>query len=294
MKGKIPDARQTHRTPEDPVFPNTPLSILINGHSASASEIVAGALQDLDRAVLVGEKSYGKGLVQVTKPLSMGNQIKVTIAKYYIPSGRCIQKLDYAHRDAEGKASTKKENDKKEFYTLVSKRKVLEGGGIDPDIIVNGYDKNEALKQLLESHLNASFIGVYQSFNVPAIDTATSSQISTATWSSYLTFLELHQKQFPSIYSSSIQKLEGIASNEHWTAAQKNTWSAIKSQLQFNPKKIAMENQALLQKVLKREIMSALKGAALAQAFWVQEDPILQESLKVLVDANIYNNSLKR
>ena len=101
-KGRSKQENMVYKTLEAPIAEKLPLVILIDEGSASASEIVAGALQDLDRAILVGEKSYGKGLVQVTKPLSMGNQIKVTIAKYYIPSGRCIQKLDYVHRDADG------------------------------------------------------------------------------------------------------------------------------------------------------------------------------------------------
>ncbi len=294
MKGKIPDARQTHRTPVDPIYPNTPLSILINGHSASASEIVAGALQDLDRALIIGEKSYGKGLVQVTKPLSMGNQIKVTIAKYYIPSGRCIQKLDYAHRDADGKASTKKDDDKKEFYTLVNKRKVLEGGGIDPDITITNYDNNPSLKQLFETHLNASFIGLYQSLPYPAEDTLVTTKISNQTWHLYLSYLSGHQKQFQSNYSTTIQKLDGIATTDHWNSEQKNNWSKIKTQLQFNPQKIASQNEEILQKFLKKEILSALKGAALAQAFWVQADPVMQEATRVISQESIYNNFFKR
>lgn len=294
MKGKIPDARQTHRTPVDPIYPNTPLSILINGHSASASEIVAGALQDLDRALIVGEKSYGKGLVQVTKPLSMGNQIKVTIAKYYIPSGRCIQKLDYAHRDAEGKASTKKENDKKEFYTLVNKRKVLEGGGIDPDISVSSYDKNEALKQLMETHWNASFIGLYQSLAVSSEDTLAKESISNSTWSLYLKFLVDHQRMFQSNDVTTIQKLDAIATANHWSAEQKSSWLEIKSQLQFNPRKIASQNEATLQKFLKKQILTAIKGPAIAQAFWVGADPVLQEAIRVIGQEPIYNNFFKR
>lgn len=294
MKGKIPDARQTHRTPSEPIYPNTPLSILINGHSASASEIVAGALQDLDRAILVGEKSYGKGLVQVTKPLSMGNQIKVTIAKYYIPSGRCIQKLDYVHRDAEGKAIAKKENDKKEFFTLVNKRKVLEGGGIDPDINMATYDNNASLKQLLESHLNAAFIGYYQANEIVSEDTLAQPQISEQTWSSYLNYLAMHEKLFQSSYSSSIKKIDGISSSEHWTEAQQKEWTKIKSQLAYNPKKFASNNKALLQKILKKDILSALKGGAAAQAFWVLEDPVLQESMKLISQESAFNNFFKR
>lgn len=110
-----------------------PLAVLINGKSASASEIVSGSLQDLDRAVVIGARSFGKGLVQRPKQLSYGTQLKITISRYYTPSGRCIQALDYWNRDQDGKATKTKVEDYNEFSTR-NGRKVYDGGGILPDI----------------------------------------------------------------------------------------------------------------------------------------------------------------
>ena len=108
-KGKIPEWDKTYKTLSEPVDAGIPLVILVDGQSASASEIVCGALQDLDRGVVVGERTYGKGLVQQTRDLYYNSKLKVTVAKYYIPSGRCIQKLDYAHRDSTGKVAEVKD-----------------------------------------------------------------------------------------------------------------------------------------------------------------------------------------
>ncbi len=131
-KGRSEDSKQVFRTNTEPVLPDLPLVVLVNGSSASAAEIVAGALQDLDRAVLIGQRSFGKGLVQSTKPLGYNTMLKLTTAKYYIPSGRCIQAIDYSHSQ-EGDIRTVPDSLISEFSTRAG-RKVYDGGGIMPDI----------------------------------------------------------------------------------------------------------------------------------------------------------------
>ena len=131
-KGRTERSKQTYRTASEPAFPDLPLVVLINGSTASAAEIVAGALQDLDRAVLIGQRSFGKGLVQSTRPLGYNAMLKLTTAKYYIPSGRCIQAIDYSHSQ-EGAVSAVPDSLVSEFATRAG-RKVYDGGGIMPDL----------------------------------------------------------------------------------------------------------------------------------------------------------------
>jgi carboxyl-terminal processing protease len=133
MKGKVAEWNKTYTTLNNPLDTEIPIVILTGEGSASASEIVAGALQDYDRAVLVGRKTFGKGLVQATRQLSYNAQLKVTTAKYYIPSGRCIQELDYSHRNADGTVDKVADSLKSEFKTSMG-RKVFDSGGLDPDI----------------------------------------------------------------------------------------------------------------------------------------------------------------
>lgn len=133
VKGRIPQINRELKTTQNPILPDMPLAILINSGTASASEIVSGALQDMDRAILVGTRSLGKGLVQNVRQLPYNTQLKITTAKYYIPSGRCVQAIDYSHKDANGNPQPLPDSLRKEFKTA-SGRPVFDGAGIEPDI----------------------------------------------------------------------------------------------------------------------------------------------------------------
>ena len=147
-KGRSEDSKQVFRTDTEPILADLPLTVLINGSSASAAEIVAGALQDLDRAVLIGQRSFGKGLVQSPRPLGYNAMLKLTTAKYYIPSGRCIQAIDYSSRDEKGAVKSVPDSLVREFRTRGG-RKVYDGGGIMPDIFVP-LDTTDLTKYYLE------------------------------------------------------------------------------------------------------------------------------------------------
>ncbi len=133
MRGRLKEADAVFNTESAPLDPGVPIVVLVNGGSASAAEIVSGALQDLDRAVLIGQRTFGKGLVQSTRPVGYNSYLKITTAKYYIPSGRCIQALDYSHRNADGSVSHVPDSLVREF-TTAGGRKVYDGGGVTPDV----------------------------------------------------------------------------------------------------------------------------------------------------------------
>ena len=150
MKGKLKESNKVYKTLRAPVDTEIPLAVIINGGSASASEIVAGTIQDLDRGIIVGEQSYGKGLVQQIHKVQYGAQVKITIAKYYTPSGRCIQAINYAERDDDGSVTRIPDSLRTEFKTA-NNRSVYDGGGIKPDLMVDNGNASDILISLIQA-----------------------------------------------------------------------------------------------------------------------------------------------
>jgi len=159
-RGKSPESNKTYSTLNNPIDLEIPLAILTSGGSASASEIVAGSLQDYDRALLVGQRTFGKGLVQTTRQLAYDAQLKITTAKYYIPSGRCIQALDYAHRHSDGSVTKFADSLKREFKTKMG-RKVYDGAGLDPDLAVKTETVSTLTMELASSGLIFDYASKY-------------------------------------------------------------------------------------------------------------------------------------
>ena len=185
-KSKVKKYNRTYFTQRDPIDTEIPLVVLIDGNSASASEIVSGSLQDLDRAVIVGTRSFGKGLVQRPKLLTYGTQIKITISRYYTPSGRCIQALDYAHKDENDKAIKIDKNNFNAFKTKGG-RTVYDGGGVLPDLIVEESKKNAVTDALVKNDAIFDFATTlyYKNPNQTGIPT-----ISDTDFSPFKTFIK--------------------------------------------------------------------------------------------------------
>jgi len=159
-KGKNKEADRTYKTPAEPIFPQMKLVVLANRSSASASEILAGSIQDLDRGVIVGERTFGKGLVQNIRPISYGGHLKVTTAKYYIPSGRCIQAIDYSHRNEDGSVGHIPDSLTSEFRTK-NGRKVRDGGGIVPDTLTKDDRKLNIAYYIFAQNLYFDYATLY-------------------------------------------------------------------------------------------------------------------------------------
>jgi len=159
-RGRAPDSEKKYFVSEDPMLPDVPIVVLVNKQSASASEIVAGAIQDLDRGIILGTRSFGKGLVQTIVPLVYNTQLKITTAKYYTPSGRCIQEIDYMHKSNEGVFVVTPDSLKKTFKTLEG-RSVLEAGGIQPDSVVADSEHSGLHNEINRKSLYYKFAAKY-------------------------------------------------------------------------------------------------------------------------------------
>ncbi len=203
MKGKTPEWNNSYSTQSKALLPNIPLAILIDNKSASASEIVAGTLQDLDRALIVGQESFGKGLVQQTKKLAYGSRIKITVAKYYTASGRCVQRLHYGDRDDLGDATIQADSTLQTFYTK-NGRPVIEGRGVIPDIEINVEKSNYVINGILDSGIIFDF-AIYQPEAL--VNNPKDFKLSESSWNEFVEFaiqaLEKQKRSIPYEASSS-------------------------------------------------------------------------------------------
>lgn len=222
QKGRNPQKTVTYRTMAEPLFAKTPLVVLIGGNSASASEIVAGALQDLDRAIIVGQRSYGKGLVQQTFNLPYNSLVKVTVAKYFTPSGRCIQATDYAHRDASGRGLKFADSVMKQFNTKTG-RNVYDGNGIYPDVVVEQAKFSPVTTSILSKSLFFDYANDFRKRN-KSIVPAAEFQLSDADYGQFVASMSGRDYSY-------VSKTEQLLSDLREEAAKENKLSVVKADL---------------------------------------------------------------
>ncbi len=206
-KGKIKEWDKVYKTPNTPLDKDMPLVVLIDKYSASASEIVSGSLQDLDRSVIVGENSFGKGLVQQVKDLSYNSKLKLTVAKYYTPSGRCIQKLDYSNKDEKGEAQEVPDSLIHEFETLKSHRKVIDGKGISPDVKVEKIKSTKLLESLVANFVIFDFATAYY-FQHDSIPSPEKFNISDSEYNQFVDYVKNKKIDYKTATEKELEKLK--------------------------------------------------------------------------------------
>mgnify|MGYP005811814885 CR=1 FL=1 len=213
-KGKVESWNKSYKTLNSPVDTTIPLVVLVSEGSASASEIVAGALQDYDRAVLMGTNTFGKGLVQSTRPLSYNAQLKVTTARYYTPSGRCIQALDYAHRKDDGTVVRVADSLKSEFKTR-NGRPVFDGGGLDPDISVEEEDLAAVTTALIARGMIFDFATRYCAEHPAPADLA-SWRLSDADYDKFVSYIKDQKFTYKTSIENEVEEMKEIATREKY------------------------------------------------------------------------------
>lgn len=251
-KGKVKDWNKTYVSLNNAIDTSTPLAILTSGGSASASEIVAGALQDYDRAILVGQQTFGKGLVQTTRPLAYNAQLKVTTAKYYIPSGRCIQALDYTHRNADGTVDKVADSLKSEFLTKGG-RKVYDGGGLDPDVEVKSEFLGPAVVQLITSGYVFEYANAYCStHDAPAM--MKDFRLSEAEYAKFIEWLKGKKFEYSSELEQQVDQLIATAKKEKIYTELQTQLDDLRSGIKSNRSTDLLRFKSEISRVLEEEI----------------------------------------
>lgn len=252
--GKLQNVNYTYKTTKTPIDKEIPLVVLINERSASAAEIVAGALQDYDRAVLVGRKSFGKGLVQTTIPLSYNAQAKITTAKYYIPSGRCIQAIDYAQSRENGAVTTVPDSLRKAFKTA-NGRTVLDGAGIEPDEKVAEVSYAPISYTLVTGNHVFDFATDFFYRN-KSISNPKSFEVSDQEYEAFKKFLDGKDYDYTTYTEKSVQDLEKYVSKEPYYEEIKAQLDAIKSRVNHSKENDLDTHKKEIRKILGEEIVS--------------------------------------
>ena len=293
MRGQITSANQTFKTRNQPLDTDIPLIVLVNEQSASASEIVSGALQDLDRAVIMGQRTYGKGLVQNVMPLVYNTQLKVTIAKYYIPSGRCIQAVDYSHKNALGKWDKVPDSLITKFHTLGG-RTVYDGAGIDPDVVTIPYVLNDITLALVSRHILFNFATqfYYKNTAIPSIDTF---EISNEIWEQFLTWVDEHENNYQTAEQILLAGLEDYYKEDKNTPSPqiKATIETLHKQLKENKITAIKENKNEICRLLKMEILARYYDYDQYIKFYVEFDSDIQKAKNLLLNDKDYKAVLK-
>jgi len=290
-KGKLEDSNITYETLNTPVDLEIPITVVINRGSASASEIVAGTLQDYDRAVVLGERSYGKGLVQVGRSLSYNSQVKITTAKYYTPTGRCIQVLDYSHRREDGSVASIPDSLKKEFRTTRG-RKVYDGGGIDPDVKVEAQEAPTSTQVIYGKGFIFDYATQY-AYHHPTLPEPKNFSLTDQEYQDFVNWMKNKTYTVQSPVEIELVELMEEAKREKFYDDLKPQLDQIKTRLAETHKNDLMHYKDQLKHLLEKEIASRYyfeKGAVETGFKYDQE---VKAAIELLHNQTEYKRILK-
>ncbi|MEQ9229411.1 MAG: S41 family peptidase [Cyclobacteriaceae bacterium] len=291
-RGKLEEWTQLYNTLNLPTDTEIPLAVLISSGSASASEIVSGVMQDYDRGVLIGRKSYGKGLVQQTRPLAYNSQLKVTTAKYYIPSGRCIQALDYSNRNPDGSVGNVPDSLITEFKTAKG-RVVYDGGGVDPDIMTEAPEFAPVTLSLLNNNLIFHYATEYH-FKNDSIANPKDFRLNDKEYNAFMDWLTSKEFSYQTELELELETLEEIATHDAHYDSIKPAIAALKNKIKETKQKDLETYKRQIISILEREIASRyyLERGMIEATFDKDKDILM--AVEVLSDEGRYNAILGR
>ncbi|MDD7885978.1 S41 family peptidase [Flavivirga sp. 57AJ16] len=289
-KSKVKKYNKTYYTQDEPIDTNIPLVVLIDGHSASASEIVSGSLQDLDRAVIVGSRSFGKGLVQRPKQLTYGTQVKITISRYYTPSGRCIQSLDYWNRNEKGEAVRVKQENYNEFKTK-NGRKVFDGGGVFPDVIFNTSKNSSITNAIVNSDLIFNYSTDY--YYKHTINDINNLKLSDTDFSNFKNYLKTNNFSFETATEKALYDVLETATKEGLNDNIEKDFNALVTNLKASKTDVIEENKDYLLELLTEDIVKRYVYREGLYEYYKVNDPKIKKATEILSKPSTYLNYLK-
>ena len=289
-KGKVRQAQGSYKTQNEPIDTQIPLAVLVNGATASASEIVSGSLQDLDRAVVIGSRTFGKGLVQTIRPLPYNGTLKVTTSKYYIPSGRCIQAIDYAKKNADGSVARTPDSLTTVFHTAAG-REVRDGGGIRPDIEVKGDKIPNIVFYLMNDDLIFDYATQY-CWDHPTLASVDDFKLTDADYEAFKKLVKSRNFTYDRQSEKMLKSLKEIAEFEGYMTEAAEEFKALEKKLNHNLDRDLDYFAKPIKEYISQEIVTRYfyqRGAAMER---LKDDTDLEEAIKILQNPVRYREIL--
>ena len=291
-KGRMQQINRTYKTRNNPIDVQLPLVILIDSYSASASEIVSGCIQDLDRGIIIGENSFGKGLVQQTKDLKFGSKIKLTVAKYYTPSGRCIQKLDYSHKNSLGGADEIADSLIKNFTTK-NGRKVMDARGVYPDIKIEPSYYSKLSEILIYNDHIFNYVNRHKIENLAKISLEDYS-ISEKEYNDFKSYLSDKDINYSNESEQALSQLIAASKQEDYYKANQQALQELKEKLKPDLAKDLDRNSQEIKQMLESELVSRTHFQKGRIEISLKSDPYIEQAKTVLMDTSKYNTILNK
>ena len=291
-KGRMQQINRTYKTRNNPIDVQLPLVILIDSYSASASEIVSGCIQDLDRGIIIGENSFGKGLVQQTKDLKFGSKIKLTVAKYYTPSGRCIQKLDYSNKNSLGGADEIADSLIKNFTTK-NGRKVMDARGVYPDIKIEPSYYSKLSEILIYNDHIFNYVNRHKIENLAKISLEDYS-ISEKEYNDFKSYLSDKDINYSNESEQALSQLIAASKQEDYYKANQQALQELKEKLKPDLAKDLDRNSQEIKQMLESELVSRTHFQKGRIEISLKSDPYIEQAKTVLMDTSKYNTILNK
>lgn len=289
-KGKIPELNKKYYTRNPVTDKDIPVVVLVNEHSASASEIVSGAFQDLDRGVVVGKKTFGKGLVQNVLPLSYNSSFKITVSKYYIPSGRCVQNIDYFNKDTNNAAVHIPDSLATPFKTK-NGRTVYDKGGVEPDVITKDSVVSNLLVSLILNNIIFDYANLYHA-NHDSIAAPDKFVFTDADYADFLNFIKDKDYTYKTETEKLLEELKKTATDEQYFGAIEDTYEILQKKIEEDKASDAQKFKTEISLYIASEIVARYYYQKGRVIFQLSEDPDIAEAMKILLDSKQYQKIL--
>ena len=292
-KGKTEAWKKEYKTRENPIDTDIPIAVLVNDRSASASEIFAGSMQDLDRGVVLGQLSYGKGLVQQTKDIGYNSKLKLTVAKYYTPSGRCVQAINYSDRYKNSDGVSKMPDSLRTAFKTKNGRTIYDGSGVEPDILIEKPEVPNVVKSLLDNHLILDYATQYRLKN-DSIAKTQDFELTDKDFEDFAKFVSTKKYDYDTKTENIVEQLKESAEKEKYSEAISSTLTALQTKISAEKAQDLQKHKKMILRLLEKEIVTRYYYQTGEVEIGLDQDDEVAQAISILEKQDKYHEILAK